>query len=267
MPELPRRKSLNHAGYQGQTIDISRVLEEILQAASDRGWQPEIFGASSNYDLIALHRRTGDYPTLPRFYLSTGIHGDEPAGPLAALEIIRSNAWDIPAEIWICPCLNPAGMAENRREGPAGKDLNRDYRHRSQPEVTAHTRWLDTLPRFDLAICLHEDWEASGFYLYELNPEGRASIAEDIIRATAKQCPIDPSAEIDGRPASGGIIRPRFKPSARPDWPEAFYLANRKCPWGFTFEAPSDFALAVRVAALTEATKAALRLGGVTRKG
>ena len=30
-------------------------------------------------------------------------------------------------------------------------------------------RWLARQPNFDLAVCVHEDWESVGFYLYELN--------------------------------------------------------------------------------------------------
>ena len=63
-----------------------------------------------------------------RIYISTGIHGDEPAGPLAALELIQCDAWPADAAVWLCPCLNPAGFALNRREHPEGIDLNRDYR-------------------------------------------------------------------------------------------------------------------------------------------
>jgi hypothetical protein len=47
----------------------------------------------------------------------------------------------------------------------------------------------------------------------------------------------------------------------RPQWPEAVYLASQgKTPMSYTFEAPSDFPLPVRVAALTAAVHAALRL-------
>jgi hypothetical protein len=71
-------------------------------------------------------------------------------------------------------------------------------------------------------------------------------------------CPIDPSPEIDGREAAGGIIRPRLDPATRPEWPEAFYLGMHKTRLGHTLEAPSDFPLAVRVAALVAGTRAAL---------
>ena len=40
-------------------------------------------------------------------------------------------------------------------------------------------------PRLILCICLHEDWEARGFYLYELNPDNLPAVSEDVIDALA----------------------------------------------------------------------------------
>ena len=44
----------------------------------------------------------------------------------------------------------------------------------------------------------------------------------------------------------------------RPDWPEAFFLLTYKTPLSYTLEAPSDFPLPVRVAALVAGANAAL---------
>ncbi len=100
-----------------------------------------------------------------RVYISTGIHGDEPAGPLAALQLLQEDCWPKDAALWMCPCLNPTGFPLNRRENAQGIDLNRDYRHLETAEVQAHTSWLQRQPAFDLTLCLHEDWESRGFYI------------------------------------------------------------------------------------------------------
>ena len=124
------------------------------------------------FNLLALHRPSSPATRHPsRIYLSTGIHGDEPAGPLAALRLLQENQWPENAELWFCPCLNPMGFVLNRRENADGKDLNRDYRHLETTEVRAHIAWLERQPQFDLCLCLHEDWESHGFYVYELNPD------------------------------------------------------------------------------------------------
>ena len=246
---MVERSGKNIGGYHGQTIAIQSVLQQIEQAAARHHWA-----------------RAADFPAwlrpkesaCARVYISMGIHGDEPAGPLAALQLLQEDPWPAEAAIWLCPCLNPAGFALNRRENGQGMDLNRDYRHLQSAEVRAHVEWLQRQPPFDLSLCLHEDWEAGGFYVYELNPDQKPSFAEKIIEAAGKACPIETSPLIEGRTARNGIIRPDLNPAERPQWPEAFYLITHKTRLSYTLEAPSDFPLPARVAALVGAVRAVL---------
>jgi len=193
-----------------------------------------------------------------RIYISTGIHGDEPAGPLAALQLLKDDRWPANADVWLCPCLNPTGFPANTRENARGIDLNRQYLNPEADEARAHIAWLEKQPSFDVCLCLHEDWESSGFYVYELNPDDLPSLAPAIIRQVSQVCPIDESLEIEGRPAAGGIIRPSVDPRTRPHWPEAFYLFTNKTRLSYTTEAPSDFTLATRVAAQVTAVRTVL---------
>ena len=250
----------NHGGYHGETIDVSAALHDIETAARQHGWSIETFGQQGDFNLLALHRPPSTLNSQPsaRIYLSTGTHGDEPAGPLAALRLLQENNWPANTELWLSPCLNPMGFVLNRRENAEGKDLNRDYRHLETAEVRAHIAWLEHQPQFDLCLCLHEDWESHGFYVYELNPENRPSLADAMVARIAKVCPIDPSAIIEGRGAKGGIIRPNLDPQTRPQWAEAFYLITNKTRLSYTLEAPSDFPLATRVNALVTGANAAL---------
>jgi len=243
------RLGQNIGGYHGETIDIQRVLPQIEHAAADKNWV-----------------RDAEFPAYCRanataranLYISTGMHGDEPAGPLAALRLLQEDAWAADAAIWLCPCLNPTGFPLNRRENAAGIDLNRDYRNPQSSEVRAHIAWLQRQPRFDVTLCLHEDWESKGFYLYELNPDNRPSLAEKIREAAAKVCPVDTSPVIEDWPAQNGIIRPEINPEDRPQWPEAMYLITHKTRQSYTLEAPSDFPLHARIDALTSAVRAVL---------
>jgi hypothetical protein len=252
-----RKLGINQGGYQGETIRVERVLSELLETAQDSGWRVERFlRGPENPELLALRRSSSQ--ELRRFYLSSGIHGDEPGGVLAMRELVRQNRWPADVGLWVCPCLNPTGFARNQRENHAGLDLNRQYHAPTAAESQAHIQWLDRQPAFDVSVCLHEDWEAQGFYLYELNPTGRASHAEGIVERVRHVCPIDRSPVIEGRPAEGGIIRPTADPLSRPEWPEAFYLLQHKTQHCYTLEAPSDYPLATRVAALVAAVEVVL---------
>jgi murein peptide amidase A len=254
-----QRLGKNLGGYYGAAIDVRTVLRDVEAAAHQQGWTSGVFHQTADFKWLVL-RRTASHVThhVSRVYISTGIHGDEPAGPLAALRLLQDNRWPANAEITLLPCLNPVGFALSKRENGQGIDLNRDYLHPHSDEIKAHVAWLEKQAGFDLCLCLHEDWESHGFYVYEVNPDCRPSPAEAIIAGVERVCPIDRSEIIEGREAFGGIIRPILDPRTRPQWPEAFWLITNKTRLSYTMEAPSDFPLATRVDALVAGVNAAL---------
>ncbi|MGD1031732.1 MAG: M14 family metallocarboxypeptidase [Opitutaceae bacterium] len=228
-------------------------------AGAAAGFRLERFGEIGDFPLVALTRPAPG--TRPRIYISAGIHGDEPASTLSILELLEAGRLDDRASWFVCPLLNPAGLARGIRENTAGADLNRGYRDPQTPENKAHIAWLRRQPSFDLTLCLHEDWEAKGFYLYELNPDRRASLAEAIVGAASAIIPADLSPLIDGREARAGIIRPNSDPAVREKWPESIYLrANNHAGIHYTLETPSSFPLAKRIAALRTAVETAVDL-------
>jgi murein peptide amidase A len=267
-----QRLGKNVGRYLGDTIDIQQILRDLELAAQQHGWKSETFFESKELKLFALTRPAfrhlnsdlrspiSDLPSRAprRVYLSTGIHGDEPAGPLAALRLLQENQWPENVDLWFCPCLNPLGFVANSRENERGIDLNREYLNPLAAEIKAHIAWLERQPKFDLCLLMHEDWESHGFYLYEQNPDARPSLAEPMIEAVSEVCPIDPNELIEGRPAKNGIIRPNLDPKSRPQWPEAFYLITHKTHLSYTLEAPSDYPISTRVDALITAVRSGL---------
>ena len=257
----PLGKNVNR--YCGDTIDIRRVLREIEAAANQHGWRVETFFDTGNFKLLTLHRDAQSTPGVgftPRVYLSSGIHGDEPAGPTAVLRLLQENRWPENLDLTLCPCLNPIGFELNCRGNEKGVDLNREYLKPTTGEILAHVAWLEQQRNFDLCLMLHEDWESKGFYLYEQNPEKQTSLAEPMIEQVGKVCPVDRSELIEGRPAREGIIRPNININERLDWPEAFYMITHKTRLSYTLEAPSDFAMSTRVDGLVAAVNAAVDL-------
>jgi murein peptide amidase A len=239
-------------------LDPIAVASSFEAAGAKAGFRREVYGEAGGCPLFAMTRRTPG--PRPRIYLSAGIHGDEPAPVLTLLSLVESGEFDGRAVWFLCPMLNPVGIARGVRENAAGTDLNRDYRHLESPEIQAHARWLSSQPNFDLAISVHEDWESTGFYLYELNPDGRHSLAGPMIDAVKKLCPIDRSPVIEGREAKGGIIRPSGNPLEREKWPESIYLQAHHTRLSYTIESPSALPMETRVAALRAALSAAIRL-------
>ena len=250
----PVRLGKNRGAYYGEPIDIESVLRDQVESARRHGWTVESILPEARLPLYAFSRRTQQ--PRQRLYFSTGIHGDEPAGPLAIRQLLQDDLWPPDLDLWVMPCLNPDGFVLRRRTNGEGIDLNRDYRQPKSRAVQAHVRWLERQPRFDFAVCLHEDWEAHGFYVYELNPDRQPSRAEAVIQAVSACCPVDRSPTIDGWPANDGIIRPQVEPRDRPEWPEAIHLVVNRTRHSYTLEAPSDFELSARVKALVTAVRA-----------
>src|SRR5262245_4770465 len=120
------RLGKNHGGYFGETMDVASVLGDIEAAALRHGWESEVLPAGEGVALQTLKRVRGG---SRRAYVSAGIHGDEPAGVLAARQLLQDNTWPGHVDLWLCPCLNPTGFPLNLRQNAQGLDLNRQYRH------------------------------------------------------------------------------------------------------------------------------------------
>lgn len=256
-PTGVERTGRNQGAYHGERIDVDATLLDCAAAAASHGWLLDTLAPRSLARWAARRPAGSDAPAV---YLSAGIHGDEPAGVLAMLRLFRENVWPR-ANLYVVPCLNPEGMRHNTRENADGVDVNRDYRRLASPEAAGHVAWLQDQPGFDLSLLLHEDWEAHGFYCYELQRDAGPSAADAMVAAVAQVCPIDRSEQIDGRPLDRpGVIRPLVGVSIadRPDWPEAIWLSANKTQTNYTLEAPSDWPLDVRVRALVTAVRAAL---------
>lgn len=238
-------------------LDPADFSPRFAAAAKVAGFRAEPYGQIHGHPLIAYTKRTPG--PRPRIYLSAGIHGDEPAPPQALLRLLEAGFFDDRCNWFLCPLLNPTGFVGRTRENHAKVDLNRDYKGPQSPEIGAHVRWLQRQPNFDLIICLHEDWEAKGFYLYELNPLNRPTLAHAMIEAARLHGPIETATVIDGREAAEpGIIRPVSDPLLRETWPEAIYLRHHHGLLDYTIETSSVLPLERRILTQCAVIKATL---------
>ncbi len=186
-------------------------------------------------------------------YLSTGVHGDECAPVWALLEWIATNPpilRERPVKLF--PCLNPIGFRANTRFDGSGTDLNRSFTDPSLPLIAA---WQKSMSdhRFDLSLSLHEDYDASGIYLYELTR--RASVGHALLSACETHLPRESSTEIDGSKFDRGLlVRSAEVERVVADqlgggYPEAILLFLHHADSSLTFETPSERDLSLRMAA------------------
>ena len=252
--KLEQPAGLRHA----RSHDYAHLVKRWRAAAPKAGLALEVFAEADGYSLLHLFSKKSP-PNAPSIYFSAGIHGDEPAATEALLEWIERNSnLAQRLNLRIFPCLNPWGLVHNKRTDAEGRDLNRCYRDCSLPLIAAHRRLVEK-SRYDLALILHEDYDAQGAYLYETSP-AKPRWGERIIAAMARQIPPDPRRRIDTSRAKEGIIRRRITQNIMPDWPEAFLLHFHGATRVFTIETASEFHIDTRVEAHVAAIDAAIAL-------
>ncbi|MEO8352959.1 MAG: M14 family metallocarboxypeptidase [Chthoniobacteraceae bacterium] len=193
-------------------------------------------------------------------YISAGIHGDEPAASEALVTWAEQHARslrDLPLILF--PCLNPWGLTQNIRLDENGIDLNRAF-NTGGSAVIESLKQIIAPYQFKLALCLHEDYDAEGFYLYEVR-RGKPYWGEELLERISEVIPVDSRPKIDGRVARSGLIRRRIDPALfeRIGHPEAIYLHQHHSVHALTLETPSEFALERRVAAHVRAIEECFR--------
>jgi hypothetical protein len=189
-----------------------------------------------------------------RLGLFAGIHGDEPAGCTALLELATALAEEPRLisgyELSIYPVVNPAGLARGTRENASGKDLNREFwRGSNHAEIRLFEAELLANP-FDGIITLHADDTCEGVYGYAHGRTLNEALLEPALRAAEKFLPRDRRATIDGFAAADGLIRECFVGvlSAPP--------AQTPRPFDVIFETPAHAPFGLQVAASLAALKA-----------
>jgi hypothetical protein len=227
--------------------DVADLLERWTVVAAAGGLSSETLGEESGYPVVLF---TGGAPE-GGLYLSTGIHGDEPGGPLALVAWAEANVDRLRGlSVVIAPCLNPWGLANNVRTDEQGRDLNRRFDEPGEGTIGRLLRRIEGRA-FQRAVMLHEDYDARGIYLYELAAE-KHMIGEALLAAVEGIIPRE-QGPVDGRETVRGMVQ-------RSDdleeivkeidgMPEAIKLSWQGAETALTFETPSEFSLYQRVRA------------------
>lgn len=246
---------------------ISRWESRFGEAASRHGLAPAVIGQCGQ-DHLVLWTREAQSASRPMVYLSAGIHGDEPSGPLALLDFLESVPRLPEHYDWvIAPILNPSGLRAGIRENADGIDLNRDFLRLQTEEVRALVGWWTRRrPSSVVHFSLHEDWEAEGFYLYEINTSSRAPCGQGVLKGIADRFALQEKGPVDGHELTApGLILHEAEPHEEEGWPEAIWLVKQYPALSLTFEAPGTQSLEDRRAVLSAALTAAVN--GLDRLG
>ncbi len=244
--------------------DATHLLARWKRLARTLRIKPARLCRAGAFEVIALE----SCGAAPGLYVSAGIHGDEPGATEGLFRwAARGGLENLLARgipFFVVPCLNPWGLANNRRHNADGIDLNRHFLSRRIspiPELRAHVKNAN----YRLALTLHEDYDAQGLYLYEVSGP-RPYWGERLSAAVSAIIPPDMRARIEGRAARQGVIRPRLTDALtrrflRSGCPEALWLRFKGyAERVFTFETPSEFSLDRRAETHAALTTEAVRL-------
>lgn len=242
---------------------VKSFQEQFADLASSLGFRREIVTRLEE-DEIRVWTREAKGPRIGTIYLSAGMHGDESCTPFAAMEFLKGVVLREDCDWIVAPLLNPVGLRAGTRENGEGIDLNRDFLRRESQEVRSLITWwesrtLNTKQPF-LHLSLHEDWEADGFYLYEIHTDGRSPVGRGIMDDLEREFPVQKEGPVDGHILSGpGLILHRPEPDEPEGWPEAIWLAKTYLVHSLTFEAPGTRDIEIRRTGLVAALAATMQ--------
>lgn len=191
-----------------------------------------------------------------RLGLFSGIHGDEPAGPLAAARLLRclSREPHLAAgyHLTVYPTINPHGLAAGTRHDRDGFDLNREFwKDSARPAVRLLEQELRTA-RFQGIIALHADDTCEGLYGYAHGRLLNEELLRPALRASGQHLPVDERPLIDGFIATEGVIHYCFPGvlSAPPD--------QHPAPFDIILETPAKADEDLQAAAMVDGVLAIL---------
>lgn len=207
-----------------------------------------------------LHRFTlrgaPDGNTTVRLGLFATIHGDEPQGAGALLELAKLSLRDPDLfrgyEIQLYPLCNPTGYEDGTRHSRRGEDLNRHFwRGSSEPEVALLEQEI-AAQRFHGIVSLHADDTSDGVYGFVRGATISRELLAPALEAAARHLPLNREPVIDGFRAEGGIIVEGYDGIL-----SAGLIEPR--PFEIVFETPANAPVDQQIAASAAALAAVIR--------
>ena len=207
-----------------------------------------------------IHRFTlrgaRDGNTTVRLGLFATIHGDEPQGARALLDLARLSRRDPGLfrgyELQLYPLCNPTGYEDGTRHSRRGEDLNRHFwRGSAEPEVALLENEI-VMQRFHGIVALHADDTSNGLYGFVRGATISRELLEPALQAASRHLPVNLDPVIDGFRAHGGIIQEGY---------EGILSAGsiKPRPFEIVFETPAHAPLETQAAASTAAVATILQ--------
>src|SRR5256885_10307003 len=204
------------SGIEHGPRSIQRFLDPLRAL---RGVQYEPLGSfevkGQNYSLPRFTFQGPNSSDPIRIGLFAAIHGDEPAGALAAAAFLEELAADPDLaenfHLSVYPVCNPTGFEDNTRQSRRGRDLNREFwRGSPEAEIEILEHELRT-GQFNGIIQLHADDTSEGIYGFVRGHTLTENLLRPALCEAGKILPRNINATIDGFAARDGIIYDHYE--------------------------------------------------------
>jgi protein MpaA len=201
----------NDVEVELQKRDLQQVIGPLRKL---NGVQAELLGGfESGGRMYTLPRFTYagmEQSDASRIGIFAAIHGDEPAGALAAAELLQHVVAEPELgrnfHLDVYPICNPTGFEDGTRHSRRGRDLNREFwRGSAEPEIEILEHELRSR-HFSGLIQLHADDTSEGVYGFVRGNTLTENLLRPALAAAGKVLPRNVNATIDGFAARDGII-------------------------------------------------------------
>lgn len=201
-----------------KSVIYSNYVKKLTALCKKRGFGLQKIGSvghKKEYPTFAV-TFNNNLKTQCTVCLVGGLHGEEPAGPLALLKFLQTfRPKRYPkTKIIILPVANPSGFDRGVRQNFLGWDVNR---HFFDKKLVAENKIICNFlknEKMDILYTLHEDFERKEFYLYVLEHK-ESGVAKKVIKLAKHFFPIYKKRLIEGCVAKNGVITYRLNKKLR----------------------------------------------------
>ena len=232
-----------------KTYSYSKLLFELINLNHLHNFKTKLIGYEKFEKIKAtypIYRFIINPSAKIKFGIFTGMHGDEIAGPLSILHLLKEPNKYLNKRIcyYIYPTISPTAFDLRRRYDDDNVELNtlnkktlNNYKYRELKYVYQDVK----NKKFDAIISLHEDVQQKRFYAYVNNDNN--DVYKNIINNAEKYCGILKSKIIDKRLSN----QKGFIVSGHDDTIEDSLFIDKKPKICITTETPGKINLDTRI--------------------
>jgi len=154
---------------------IRKYTKQLFKVAAEKRFWLCILGEVDGEQIWLVRTRPNTNHKDPKFLVAAGFHGEEKAGPFAALKWLKSCDVKLlkKYDISFIPIVNPIGFRKNTRYNTYGERTNCGFCHPESKDVPSREGRI-LINNIDLLrplandgfLSMHEDVTTNQYYLY-----------------------------------------------------------------------------------------------------